>query len=424
MKHKVDCKKIHFKTFGCKVNQYETQVARELFLKAGFSEGSRNDSDIYVINSCSLTKNTDRKVKQSINEIRRLNPNAKIFVMGCGVFNPESGLREIKDIEIFADKDKRQIFNKITGISACVAGGISGFEGRQRAFVKVQDGCNNFCSYCVVPYLRGKPVSRPEKEILNEIKNLLDNRFKEIILCGINLGLYGCERGGNLTGLLKKIAAFDGEFRIRLSSIEPNHVTKELIDLMADNPKMCPHFHLPLQSGDDVILKIMNRRYSTLDYFSLIDRVRKKVKDAAFTTDILVGFPQEKEENFKNTLLAIGKGDFLKAHVFSYSRRDQTASAKLDGHLQREIVIERRKEAEEKAFKVSYNFRKKFLNKPLRALIEKRRNILTARHYGFTDNYIEIQLKAVDVAVNDFREIKITDVRNKENLAFLINESE
>lgn len=179
-------------------------MLRELFLGNGFCEGNCKSSDSYIVNSCSLTRNTDRKVRQYIEETQRLNPSAEIFVTGCGVLNPESGLKNIKHIELFAGRDKKELFEKIALVKTAKFSGIRNFEGRKRAFIKIQDGCDKFCSYCVVPYLRGKPVARAEEEILTEVKNLADNGFKEIILCGINIGTYGLERGENLTELLKK----------------------------------------------------------------------------------------------------------------------------------------------------------------------------------------------------------------------------
>lgn len=419
MKCKTNSNTIHFKAFGCKVNQYETQALRELFLGAGFCENGRGNSDIHIVNSCSLTKNTDRKVRQYINEVRQANPEARIFVNGCGAFNSESRLKNIDGIEIFKGKDKRELFRRITGVKDYPVKGISSFQDRERAFVKVQDGCDNFCSYCVIPYLRGRPLSRATQEILTEIKNLVDNQFKEIVICGINLGAYGANQNENLIELLEKILAIKKDFRLRLSSIEPNYVSEELIKIMAENRKLCPHFHLPLQSGDDKILKLMNRKYLTSDYFHLLDRIREKVKDVSITTDILVGFPRETEENFKNTLKAMEKGRFLKTHVFSYSRREKTASAKLKGHLPRKTIIERRREAQVRAQKISYLFRKSFVNKMLDVLIERRKNKKTFRNFAFTDNYIEVQLKAPSYLINSIRPARITEVKIDENVATL-----
>lgn len=419
MSYMVEAKTIYLKTFGCKVNQYETQVLRELFLGAGFCEGSHKKNDIYIVNSCSLTRNTDRKVRQYIEGTQRINPESKIFVIGCGVWNPESNLKNIKGIELFAGRGKKELFEKIVSSKTAEFFGIRNFEGRERAFVKVQDGCDNFCSYCVVPYLRGKPVTRAQEEILTEVKNLADNGFKEIILCGINIGKYGLERGENLAGLIKKISAVKKDFRLRISSIEPNYVTEELIDLMARERKLCPHFHLPLQSSDDKILKLMNRKYSSKDYFCLLDKIKKRIKDVSITADVLIGFPQERDENFKNTLKGIERGEFLKAHIFSYSRREQTASDKLDGHIPPKVIFERRKQAELTAQKVSYEFRKRFLNKDFDVLVENRKDKNTGRKFGFTENYIEVQVKAEDVLVNKICKASISKVTMNGNLAAL-----
>lgn len=419
MSYTANYQKIHFKTFGCKVNQYETQVLRELFLSAGFCEGSRKNSGIYIVNSCSLTRNTDRKVRQHIGEIQRLNPNAEIFVTGCGVLNPESNLKNIKGIRLFDGRDKKELFEKVTSVKSAGFSGIQNFEGRERAFVKIQDGCDNFCSYCVVPYLRGKPVTRSEGEILTGVKNLTANGFKEIVLCGINIGQYGLEVGENLVRLLKKILAVKKDFRLRVSSIEPNYVTEELIDLVAGERKLCPHFHLPLQSADDKMLKLMNRKYSVKDYFCLLDKIRRKIKGVSVTTDILIGFPGESDDNFENTLKGIEKGEFLKTHIFSYSRREKTASAKLEGHLPPKVIFDRRKKAEVTAQKVSYGFRKRFVNKEFDVLVEGRKDKSTGRRFGFTENYIEVQLKAERGLVNKICKVDITDVTMDKNLGIL-----
>ena len=279
-------------TLGCKVNQYEAQAIRERFLNHGFKEAlAGKKADNYIINTCTVTANADKQSLALIRNCNRQNPKAKIIVTGCLAQKDSDSLRGLKGVDFIISK---KFFTS----------GVTDFSGHTRAFLKIQDGCNNFCSYCKVPLVRGVSKSRPLEEIVREARQLVKNGFKEIVVTGICLGSYGKDLSPKirLAQALKSLDDIDGLPRIRISSIEPNDVSAELIERIAGSGKICRHLHIPLQSGDDEILRRMHRHYNRLDYLKLIERLKVCMPDIAISTDVMVGFPGENEIHFKNTL--------------------------------------------------------------------------------------------------------------------------
>ncbi|MCM8763154.1 MAG: radical SAM protein, partial [Candidatus Omnitrophica bacterium] len=271
-------------TLGCKVNQYESQQIREAYLRQGFQElFDGRPADTYIINTCTVTHHADRASFVLIRRAKRENPQAKIYVTGCLVKMDAAKIKERFPDVSFLDKDE---FKQ----------GINAFCGHTRAFLKIQDGCDNFCSYCKVALVRGKPRSRPFDEVIHEAQRLVDAGFKEIVLCGICLGSYGKDFGNvDLVDVLAALEKIKGEFRIRLSSIEFGDVRERLIKKLETSKKLCPHLHIPLQSGDDRILKLMNRKYTAEDYLKLVQELKRRIPLLSITTDVMVGFPGESE---------------------------------------------------------------------------------------------------------------------------------
>lgn len=375
--------KIH--TLGCKVNQYDSQAIRESFLKAGFKE-LRNGSpaDIYIVNTCTVTHKADRDSLYYVKRSRRQNPKAKIIVTGCLT---KLDANKIKNI------DKR-ICLKLPNFKAPKL--ITYFEGRTRAFLKVQDGCNNACSYCKVPLVRGKSRSRAPEEIVHEAKELAYNGYKEIVLTGICLGSFGKDLTPqrSIADIIKELEKIDGILRIRLSSIEAGDVSDELIAQIKESKKLCPHLHIPMQSGDDEILKKMKRRYSRKDYLCLIKKVKKQIPDIALTTDILVGFPGEKEANFENSIDLIKKIVPLKVHIFPYSPREGTAAHKFNGRVSPEIIRDRAGLLKAAADSCALDYKKRFSGRDMDVLIEGRCKEKKGYWEGFSGNYIKGMIRS------------------------------
>lgn len=324
-------KKIYFYTFGCKVNQYDTQHIRENFTSQGFTEVfSPEAADIIVINSCTVTAEADRQCRQIIRRMLRSNPSADVVVCGC---YPKRAAEELE--KNFASSCRVKIHKSAKDVLDYYALGekqkhITSFSERSRAYLKIQDGCDQYCRYCVVPLVRSGNYSKPSREVLAEVKTLVANGYLEIVLCGVRLGRYNPEKNYLLEDLIVDILKTGSGFRLRLSSIEITEITDRLLKIMSENPdRICHHLHIPLQSGDDTILKKMNRPYTT-DYFSnRLAEIRKMLPDVAVTTDVIIGFPGETEKSFENTCDFVLKNGFAKLHIFPFSPRPGTAAAKL-----------------------------------------------------------------------------------------------
>ena len=391
--------KIKFYTLGCKVNQYDTQSIRERFLRQGFKEAkSDQKAGTYLINTCTVTSSADRKSREVIRRCIKENPRAKIIVTGCLVKKDAPMVAQIKGVSLIVSKD-------------FFCDGISNFSGHTRAFLKVQDGCNNFCSYCKVPLVRGRSRSRPLDEIVREAKALAGKGFKEIVLTGICLGAYGrdLKEAEDLVSLIFALEKVKGILRIRLSSIEAADVTDSLILKMATSKKLCPHLHIPIQSGDDQVLKNMRRKYSRKFYINLIKKIKKRVRDIAITTDCLVGFPGESEENFRNTLNLVKKILPLKVHIFPYSQRSGTyAHKKFKQLIAPEIIKGRIERLKEAADMCQDEFKKMFAGKILPVLFEGLSKEKKGYWEGYSHNYIKIFLKSKKLLCNKLVNLCLT----------------
>lgn len=400
---------IKFYTLGCKVNQYDTQSIREQFISLGFKElASDERADVYVVNTCTVTHKADSESLRHMRKAKKENPHARIIVTGCLAELDAERIKEegIVDLTV-RNKDKGRIAKLFYSISEKDKGieqdsknsyiGISDFKGHTRAFLKIQDGCNNFCSYCKVPLVRGASKSKPLDNVIKEAEKLAVAGFKEIVLTGICLGAYG-EDLKEKKGILRVIDALEdigGLLRIRLSSIEAGDVTDGLIKKIADSKKLCPHLHLPIQSGDDTILKKMRRNYTSLVYLNLIKKIKNRIPGIAITTDCLVGFPGETDENFKNTVDLIRKIVPLRVHIFPYSKREGTYAANLGAaDVPSAIIKERVRRLKEAAVRCSTEYRKKFINKVMGVLIEGESKAAPGFLEGHTDNYIRVILKS------------------------------
>ncbi|MEW6026798.1 MAG: tRNA (N(6)-L-threonylcarbamoyladenosine(37)-C(2))-methylthiotransferase MtaB [Planctomycetota bacterium] len=433
-------------SIGCKVNQAEMAALRGA---CGAASERRRIAEVCVLNTCAVTATAEAKSRKLIRRLIRQNPDSRLIVTGClAQAKPEEVKHLIrKGDAVVGNKEKGRIAEMIEDVIK-QSGSIPVIQSdrqtsrpadqpRTRAFVKIQDGCNNFCSYCIVPYLRSQMWSKPPKEVDKEIRELVDpvrskspeetavskasrertsngvdKGYKEIVLTGINLGKYD-----DLTGLLKRLLdpirdngrlrrpISNGAWRLRLSSIELEDVSDELINLMAENPRLCPHLHIPLQSGSDRILKLMKRHYDAADFIRRIDLLKSKIDNPSITTDIIVGFPGETEEDFRQTLEVCRKVGFSKIHIFPYSPREGTTAFGIKNKVKPEIVKKRFNMLNNLATELALNYKQLFINKEVEVLVEDNSE-------GFTDRYIKAKIKPAGTAnPNQIVKVKVTGIK-------------
>ncbi len=399
--------KISVFTLGCKVNQYDSDAMLAVFKTAGFEicEGLEF-ADVYIINSCAVTAEAEKKSRQSITRIKKVNPNATIYVCGCASQN--NFLQFAKDnVKYIVGTDNKlglarkiveeytgdeEVFDKIFNPADFSIG--SEFEDNDgvvnlltRHFIKIQDGCNNFCSYCLIPYVRGRSRSRSEESILRELDSV-ENVVKEVVVTGINLSAYGRDTGTSLTDLLKKFSKYK-KFGVRLGSLEVGVIDKEFLDATKKIRLFCPHFHLSLQSGDDGVLKAMNRKYTTKEYYQAVRLIREYYPNAAITTDIIVGYPAETEKEFVNSMKFARKIGFSDIHVFPYSSRKGTVAGRMQP-LSPDILEDRAKRMGEVKQELIGNYLNKQLGLPVRVLFETQENGVWVGH---TQTYVKVYSK-------------------------------
>lgn len=398
--------KIAFSTLGCKVNQYETEALREVFKKNGWETGSFDEvCDAYVINTCTVTAMSDRKSRQIIRRAVRLNPDAVVAVCGCYSETAPEEVEKIEGVDIISGtKDKLSLYTKICETMGIKQGinpddmEITCFEGKTRAVIKIEDGCDNFCSYCIIPYARGRIKSRPVDAIIEECRRISAAGYKEIVLAGIHVCSYGKDIGSSLIELLEILDEKTDIERIRLSSIEPNAFFDGFIPRLAKLKKLCRHFHISLQSGCDETLKRMNRRYTSEDYRRVVNELYEYFPDCAITTDLIVGFVGETEEEFEKSRAFVEEMPFYKIHTFKYSVRKGTVAAKLPGRISPEAQEERSKIIIAISDKKEKEFPKKLKGFPAEVLIEKKEGNLYMGHAG---NYLPVYIESEKDIVNE-----------------------
>lgn len=433
-------KTVAFYTLGCKVNQYETEAMEELFETNGYKIVSTDEvADVYVINTCTVTNLGDRKSRQVIRRAKRLNEDSTIAVVGCysqvapeEVFSIEGvdvviGTTDRNRIvelceEAKENKSRINAVKDLKEIKDFEELNIDEIKSRTRAYIKIQEGCNQFCTYCIIPYARGPIRSRNLESIIEESNRLAKAGFKEIILTGIHVASYGKEKGEtNLLDVIKEVSKVEGLQRIRLSSIEPTLITEEFMKSIVQLPKVCDHFHLSLQSGSDTILKKMNRKYTTSQYREIVDIIRKYMPHAGITTDIIVGFPGETEEEFNETYNFVKEIGFSRIHVFKYSPRKGTPASKFKNQILGNIKHERSEKLIELGNSLTREFNRKFIGETLEVLFEEEHEGDSSFIEGYTTNYIRV-LSKHDVSIKgEIVPIKMIELYN-ENLIGEIKE--
>ena len=405
--------KVAFYTLGCRVNVYESEAMAEKFIREGYEVvDSTEVSDVYVINTCTVTNMGDKKSRQVIHRARRLNPDAIIAVVGCyAQIAPQEvskiegvdvvlGTRNKGDVVYYVNKarDEGKLQFHVDSVlrnKKFEDLNIEEYQDKTRAFLKIQDGCNRFCTYCIIPYSRGSVCSKEPTKVLEEIKSLEEHGFKEIILSGIHIASYGLDLDNNITlvELLEEIEKLDGIERVRIGSIEPAFFTEEVVDKIKNMKKLCPQFHLSLQSGCTSTLKRMNRRYTAEEYESIVNILRENIKDVSITTDVIVGFPGETEEEFNTTYEFLERIKLTKTHVFKYSGRKGTKAYDMPNQIDGNIKDERSKKLIALNNKNEREFISKYIDKEVTVLIEKEVKDREEYYEGYTRNYIRVIVK-------------------------------
>ena len=424
-------KKAALHNLGCKVNAYETEAMQEMLEKAGyeivpFKEGA----DIYIINTCTVTNIADRKSRQMLHRARKMNPGAIVVAAGCYV-QAQAEKQEVdpcidivlgnnrkKDLiavleEYEKNKEPDTCLEEVEDISRTreyETLSLTRPGDHTRAYIKVQDGCNQFCTYCIIPYARGRVRSRAMEDVIREVRSLAGNGYREVVLTGIHLSSYGIDFDGerHLLELIRAVHEVEGISRIRLGSLEPGIITEEFAESISSLPKMCPHFHLSLQSGCDDTLRRMNRRYTSAEYYEKCQILRKYFDHPALTTDVIVGFPGETEEEFRQSMEFVDKVDFYETHIFKYSRREGTKAAAMEGQVSEQVKAQR------SALMISLGERKRkayeesFVGKDVEVLVEEPAIIGgKAVQTGHTKEYIKIALEQEEDLRNQIVKIRI-----------------
>lgn len=406
-------------TLGCKVNSYESEIMKELLLKAGYKEVEEHP-EVTIINTCTVTNMADSKSKKMVRRYKRENPNTILVVCGCSSQNNKEEYENM-DIDILlGNKDKSKIVTIINNFKSNNKKYIKFYDDRNlnfedmvvneftshaRAFVKIQDGCNNYCSYCIIPYVRGNIRSKDFNKTLDEIKTLVKNNHKEIVLTGIHTGSYGYGLGYDLSDLLHEMAKIENLERIRISSIEITELNDKFLYELKENDKICNHMHIPLQAGSDEILKKMNRKYDLNYFFNKIEEIRRIRPDISITTDVIVGHPYETDELFEKTIETCKKIKFAKIHVFPYSKREGTPSSRMDNQVNDSIKKVRSHKLLEVSNELEKEYAKKFIGKTLDVLIEENYD---DKSVGHTSNYLKIEIPK-KLEINKIYNILITE---------------
>lgn len=391
--------KVGICSLGCKVNIYESELVTNILKNNNYTVVDFEDkADIYIINTCSVTNESDKKSRKMINRAKKNNPAAIIIVMGCySQVNAEDIDVDIvlgnkdksKIVEIIEEyiktKQKKKIIYDLTKVEFEKME-ITNFDSHTRAFVKIQDGCNAFCSYCIIPYVRGRVRSKDPEDVIKEVTTLVEKGYKEIVLTGIHTGRYGTDINTNLEELLNKLVNIPNIYRIRLSSIEINEITPGIKELLKENKVMAKHLHIPLQSGSNKILKLMNRRYNKEEFLSMVDNLRD-IPDISLTTDLIVGFPNEGEEEFNETIDTLKKIGFIKIHTFPYSKRKGTPAAIMDNQVFPEEKKKRVHRILDLSNKYEHNFYESKIGKIYDGVVEVHSNGTTIVH---TSNFIPV----------------------------------
>lgn len=425
-KEHINKKTITVLTLGCKVNQYESESMIESFKQAGYEVVDSDVADYYVINTCTVTSISDRKSRQYMRRARKANPEAVIAVVGCySQVSPEQ-VEAIEEVNVILGTNEKKDITKYLESATCTSKivqvgeimkintydemSIEDTVDKTRVFMKIQDGCNQFCSYCIIPYARGPIRSREPENIIKEAKVLASKGFKELVLTGIHLSSYGLDlKTTSLIEIIETLDTIEGIKRIRLGSLEPKIITEEFVSRLSKLKHFCNHFHLSLQSGSDTVLERMNRRYNTKEYYHAVTLINEHLKEASFTTDIIVGFPGETGIEFNATCVFVKKVRFSKVHIFKYSPREGTKAAAMKEQIHGESKTSRSHGLQAVCNGVEKEYNEQFIGKEVKVLFEE---VVEGHFEGLTEGYLRVAVRSLDNLVNTIQTIKISRYEN------------
>lgn len=399
-------RKFKIATLGCRTNQYETQGYFDQLSKMGFvPAGEGEEADLCIVNTCTVTDSADSASRHEIRSLLKKNPNARIAVTGCMAESaPDAILAIDPKIHVIPNSKKESLIEEIfPDLAEYPEFKIEAFEGHTRAFVKVQDGCNSFCTYCIIPYVRGRSRSKQIFEVVREVEGLVANGFKEVVLTGINVGDF--DGGGRLADLVRAVDAIEGVKRLRISSIDPDEIDDDLADAVINGRSTCPSMHIVLQAGSNVILKRMNRKYTRQIFLETVEKMRKKNPDFTVTTDIIVGFPGESDADFAETVDLVEQIEFAKIHMFPYSPRKRTRAALYPNQVPNDVMRERKAKLLKLAEVSAFRLRERFLGRTMEILLENEES--EGMISGHTPNFLRVWIKKENFQPNDLVQVRL-----------------
>jgi threonylcarbamoyladenosine tRNA methylthiotransferase MtaB len=378
-------KKYKVATLGCRTNQYESEAYASQLKALGYTEASQDEAaDICIVNTCTVTESADSHSRHQIRQFARRNPGAQVVVTGCLAERIPQEIGAIEGVtHVVPNSNKEKLLESIFPDEELPEFKIDQFSGHTRAFVKVQDGCNSFCTYCIIPYVRGRSRSRPVDEVVREVEGLVQNGYKEVVLTGINIGDYEGAHQEKLADLIRVVDGIPGLERIRVSSIDPDEVDDNLAQAILEGKKTCHSMHIVLQSGSNVVLKKMNRKYTRQIFLETVERLKKASRDFTFTTDVIVGFPGESEVDFQDTLEVMRAVKFAKVHMFPYSERKRTRAALFPNKISQEVIHERKQKVLSEAEQEAYRLREGYIGRRMKVLTEENNS-------GHTENFLSV----------------------------------
>lgn len=407
-------KKFKIVTLGCRTNQYESQAYRDQLEALGYTEAKDKEvADICIVNTCTVTESADSSSRHAIRQLGRENRGSQLLVTGCFAERQPQAVQQLEGVTLVVpNAEKESLLSKIFPKESLPEFSIKHFESHTRAFVKVQDGCNSFCTYCIIPYVRGRSRSRTPEDILKEVRNLITGGYKEIVLTGINIGDFdgGVAKGEKpftLANLIRLVDKEPGLERLRVSSIDPDEVDEDLADAILNGKTTCHSMHIVLQSGSNVILKRMNRKYTRQVFLETIDRLCKASPDFTFTTDIIVGFPGETDADFVDTLSVMREVKFAKVHMFPYSDRPRTRSMLMPNKVPNDVIKFRKQEVMRLSEKFAYELREQYVGRRMSILTESVDKDQPHRISGHTENFLMVWIENADLPSNQLVEVEL-----------------
>ena len=398
---------------GCRTNQYEAQAFRDQLLQLGYEQAADGEvADLCIVNSCTVTESADSNSRHLVRQLIKHNPGTKMYVTGCLAEGNPASLAQIEGVsQVVSNKDKEKLVSLMLPDSEVPEFSIKNFDAHTRAFVKVQDGCNSFCTYCIIPYVRGRSRSRTIDEVVREVEGLVASGFKEVVITGINVGDFDGGEGANkrLVDLVKAVDAVDGLKRLRISSIDPDEVDDELLDAVMNGKNTCHSMHIVLQAGSNVVLKRMNRKYTRQVFFETVRRLLAHDPDFTFTTDIIVGFPGETDADFEETLEVMREVSFAKVHMFPYSERARTRAALYKDTVPHEIKQQRKAKVLALSEQVGYSLRARFVGRTMDVLTESQTDadFIT----GHTANFLPVIIPRANLVPNQIVRVSLIENR-------------